>query len=391
VRDVWILGAAMTPFGKQPERSARDLVRSAVSEALAGAGAQPRAVQAAYVGNTLEGLMTGQAMIRGQVALRDSGLMGVPVVNVENSDCSGSTAVHLGWEAVAHGIHDLVLVVGYEKFDHDDPARSYRSLTSYMDLAEVAEIFRSGDPQRAIAPALMAGASMPGEEMPVASRDALVQIAVKNHYHGSLNPLARYRTPVTADEVLAAPTVAAPLTRLMCSAIADGAAALVLGARRNLGDGTAGARIAASRLVSGRGDDMTVPPSISRAILETYEAAAIGPEDLSAVELCDTTAVFELLLYPDLRLCARDAAERMVLDRTTWLGGRLPVNPSGGFLARGNPSGASGVAQVVELAWQLEGRCGQRQVESAKTALAHCGGGWIGSDVAACTLIILSR
>jgi acetyl-CoA acetyltransferase len=391
MRDVWILGAAMTPFGKQPERTARDLVRAAVSEALGQAGLQARRIEAAYVGNALEGQMTGQSMVRAQVALRDSGLMGIPMVNVENADCSGATAMHLGWQAVAHEIHDVVLVVGYEKFDHQDSARSYRSLTANMDLAEVAEIFRSGNPERAIAPALMAGASLPREDMPRHSREALVQVTVKNHFHSSLNPLARYRRPVTEEEVLASPTVAGPLTRLMCSAIADGAACLVLGARRTVGDRTASARIAASRLFTGRGDDMTVPRSISRATMETYEAAAIGPEDLSMVELSDTTAAFEVFLYPDLRLCARDAAERMVLDRTTWLGGRLPVNPSGGYLGRGNPTGATGVAQVVELAWQLEGRCRERQIESPKAGLAHCGGGWIGSDVAACTLTIVSR
>jgi acetyl-CoA acetyltransferase len=381
----------MTRFGKHVDRTARDLVEEAVSCALREAELEPRMVQAVYVGNALDGQISGQAMIRGQVVLRRTGLMGVPMVNVENADASGSSALHLGWQAVASGVYDRVLVVGYEKYDHEDKVRSYQAAVSNMDLAEVAEIFASGDPGRLTAPTLMLGASVADDDTGRITREAMVEVAVKNHYHGSLNPWARHRSPVTAEQVLASRRVAGPLTRLMCSSIADGAACLVLGSTRSLPGRSARAQIVASGLWSGRGDDMRRQMSTVLGVRDMYETAGIGPEDVDVVELADTTASTELYLYAMMDLCEYDEVSRFAIDRVTWLGGRVPVNPSGGMLARGNPSGATGVAQVVELVWQLEGRCGQRQVASPMVALAHCGGGWIGADVGATTVHVLTR
>jgi acetyl-CoA acetyltransferase len=150
-------------------------------------------------------------------------------------------------------------------------------------------------------------------------------------------------------------------------------------------------RIAASVLTSGRGDDDSAPDATTRAVRQAYAIAGLGPEDLDVVELHDATAVAELHLYEQLGLCAPGDAARLVLDRETWLGGRLPVNPSGGLLSRGHPIGATGAAQVVELAWQLQGRCGARQVADARVALAQNGGGWVGTDAAACAAHVLVR
>jgi acetyl-CoA acyltransferase len=157
MKEVWVRGAAMTPFGKHTDRSARDLVEEAVAGALSHAELQPSEVQFVYVANALAGSISGQDCMRAQTVLRKTGLMGVPMVAVENADCSGSTALHLAWQAVAHDVHDCVLVVGYEKFDHTDRQRSYRALNSAMDVSELADVFGpESDSDRSISCSSMA-------------------------------------------------------------------------------------------------------------------------------------------------------------------------------------------------------------------------------------------
>jgi acetyl-CoA acetyltransferase len=386
--DVFVAGAAMTRFGKHLERTARDLVEEAVTGALQDAGVGPDAVGACYVGNAVSGLMNGQESIRGQVVLRNTGLLGVPIVNVENACASSSTALHLAWQAVASGAQDRVLVVGYEKLYDQDRRKSFRAFNASMDLDEMRERFPGGGEERSVFMDLYA--SFPAQSAaagtPSADVEALGMVSVKNHHHGALNPRSQFREEVTLEEVLASRHIAGPLTLLMCSPLSDGAAALVLAARPGSGRR---ARVAASVLTSGRGDDREKPDAARRAVEGAYERAGLGPADLDVVELHDATTVAELQLYEELRLCEPGDAARLVLDRLTWLGGKIPVNPSGGLLARGHPIGATGAAQVVELAWQLEGRCGHRQVPDPKVALAQNGGGWIGTDAAACAVHVL--
>jgi acetyl-CoA acetyltransferase len=389
MRDVWIRGAAMTRFGKLVDRTARDLVEEVVAAGLRDAEVEVHGVQGAYVGNAAAGLVSGQESIRGQVVLRRTGLLGVPVVNVENADASSSTALHLGWQAVAGGLYDCVVVVGYEKLDHKDPSRSRQAFNATMDLTELADVFgpRAGREHTLLSDLL--GAASSGDGRDRFDRDLLAQVSVKNHYHGSLNPCARHQAVLTAEQVLASRTVAGPLTRLMCAPASDGAACLVLCSSDFRHSRPGSVRIAASVLASGRADDLRRPPVTVTAVREAYELAAVGPEDLDVVELHDATAIVELFAYERLGLCPWDGAGRLVREKATWLGGRVPVNPSGGLIARGNPLGATGAAQVVELAWQLQGRCGARQVPSARLALAHSIGGWVGSDVGACCIHVL--
>jgi acetyl-CoA acyltransferase len=391
VRDVWIRGAAVTSFGLHADRSARDLVEEAVDGALADAGVEPHDVQAVFVGNASAGLLSGQESIRGQVVLRRTGLMGLPIVNVENADASSSTALHLAWQAVAGGLRDCAVVLGYEKLDHRDRSRSYRALNATMDLTELADVFgpRAGQERNVLLD--LSGATSSGDGRYRFDRDLLAEVTVKNRYHGSLNPCAHLRAPVTAEQVLSSRTVAGPLTKLMCAPFSDGAACLVLCSADFRRSRPGGVRIVASVLASGRGDDLRRLPSAVAAVREAYEEAAAGPEDLDVVELHDATPIVEMYVYERLALCTQDEVGRLVRDRTTWLGGRLPVNPSGGLIARGHPMGATGAAQVVELAWQLEARCGARQVPSARLGLAYSVGGWVGSDVGACCIHILQR
>lgn len=390
--EVFVSGAAMTSFGRFLERPPRDLVEEAVRDALSDAQITPADVQAAIVGNAVGGLMQGQESIRAQVALRNTGLLGVPMINVENACASSSTAFHLGVQAVAAGTYDCVLVAGYEKLSDPDKTKSFRAFNASMDLDEMRERFGpEAGADRSVFMDLYASMGEDGGAEDDGDVEALGLISVKNHHHGALNPRAQFREEVTLEQVLSARRVAGPLTVLMCSPLSDGAACLVLTsprfARRR---GRDRVRVRASALVSGRGDDGAQPDAVERAARHAYESASVGPTDLDVVELHDATSIAELHLYEQLQLCAPGEGARLVVDGTTWLGGALPVNPSGGLLARGHPIGATGAGQLVELAWQLEGRCGDRQVEGARTALAQNAGGWVGTDAAACTVHVLT-
>jgi acetyl-CoA acetyltransferase len=374
----------MTRFGKHLDRTARDLVEEAVAGALAAAEIEPSAVEAAFVGNAVAGLMSGQESIRGQVVLRNTGVRAVPIVNVENACASSSTALHLGWQAVSAGVYDPVLVAGFEKLYDEDRTKSLRAFNASMDLDELRERFGAdAGTDRSVFMDLYAETSPDDVDT-----EALALVAVKNRHHGSMNELAQFQEQTTVEEVLSSRPVAGPLTVSMCARLCDGAAAVVLGSER-LGGGRV--RIAASALVSGRVDDAEMSPAETRAVGQAYELAGLGPDDLDLVELHDATAVAELELYEKLGLCGPGDAPRLVRDRVTWLGGALPVNASGGLLARGHPIGATGVAQVVELAWQLDGRCGARQVPGARVGLAQNAGGHVGTDAAACAVHVLMR
>jgi acetyl-CoA acetyltransferase len=389
MRSVVIRGAAMTPFGKHPERSGRDLVEEALGAALADAGLQVGDVQAAFVGNAASGLMSGQESIRAQVVLRRTGLMGVPMVNVENACASSSTALHLGWQAVRSSMYDCVVVIGYEKLYDADRARAVQALNASIDLTELADLFNRGaGPERAIFMDLF-GAWSDGRGRDRFDSDVLALVSVKSHLNGSLNPCAQYQQELTVEQVLGSRQVAGPLTVLMCAALSDGAACLVLCAPGFRGGRGRGVKIAASVMVSGRGDDLRQLTAGQRAIRDAETAAGAGVEDVDVIELHDATSIAELALYEELGLCGVGEAGRLVRDRVTWLGGKVPVNPSGGMISRGHPIGATGAAQVVELTWQLQGRCGSRQVPSARLALAQNQGGWVGTDTAACCVHML--
>jgi acetyl-CoA acetyltransferase len=381
----------MTRFGRHVDSRARDLVEEAVAGALGDAELQAHDIQAAYVANALSGVIAGQECMRAQTVLRRTGLMGVPMFNSENADCSGATALHLAWQAVAHEMYDCVLVVGYEKFDHQDRARSMRAVNASMDLSELSDVFGPDSGPDRSAWLQFSGAGASGDHTDLFQPMPMALVSVKNHEHASLNPQAHYREPLTVEQVLASRPIAGPLTLLMCAPLSDGAACVVLCSERFAGGRRGGARIAASVLRSGRGDDRSATFSLRPALQRSYEMAGLGLEDVDVAEVHDVTSVSELVVCAELGLCGPGEPEQLFVDRMTWLGGRLPVNPSGGLLARGHPTGATGIAQVVELTWQLEGRCGPRQVESARVALADNCGGWIGTDVGAGVIHILDR
>jgi acetyl-CoA acetyltransferase len=217
-------------------------------------------------------------------------------------------------------------------------------------------------------------------------------ISAKNSYHGSLNPRAQFREAMTVDEVLAAPMIAEPLTRPMCSPIGDGAAAVVIVSerkKRELGL-TRPVRVSSSVLRSGWDHDAGSEGLSDVCSREAYDEAGLGPRDLSLVELHDASAPAELMGYESIGLCRKGEGSRLIADGETKLGGRIPVSTSGGLLRKGHPIGATGIAQIVEITEQIQGRSGARQVSGAKVGLCHNGGGSIGSDAAAQCVTILT-
>jgi acetyl-CoA acetyltransferase len=404
-----VAGVGMTKFGKHMDRGMKSIGAEAVAAALADAGLDKSDLEAAYVGNAAAGLVTGQECIRGQVVLRDAGIGRIPVINVENACASASTAFNQACAMVSSGCYDVVLALGVEKLYHEDKRKSFAAFSGAVDVEALVEI-KARLAQQAAEKGAEKAASGAGEKRSMfmdiyaasaraymekygATAEDLAGVSAKNSFHGSFNPRAQFMDVLTVEEVLAAPMIAEPLTRPMCSPIGDGAAAAVLVSERKareLGINNP-VRVAASVLRSGwdraKGEE-TVAEVCAR---EAYEAAGMGPEDLSVVELHDASAPAEITTYEKIGLCGEGQGAELIRDGSTKLGGRLPVNTSGGLLRKGHPVGATGIAQIVELTEQLQGRAGKRQVEGAKVALAHNGGGSLGTDAAAMCVTILSR
>jgi acetyl-CoA acetyltransferase len=398
MRDVYVIGAGMTKFEKALEKSLKDLTGTAVLDALQDAGVTPGQVEAAYVGNAVAGLVTGQEMIRGQVLLRPIGFQAIPIFNVENACASASTALHLGWQAVATGIHDIVLCLGAEKLTHEDKTRGMAAIGTAVDVeataaeaAAAAEGTDGGKP-RSYFMDLYAGWTREYMERSGATQAHFAGVVVKNQHNGALNPRAQYGAELTVDEVLADREVVWPLTLRMCSPISDGAAAVILASEEAMQRlGADGPRVLASILVSGNNHDSADPTagSAGRAAKLAYEAAGLGPEDLDCIEVHDATAPAELMIYEYIGLANPGEGPALLDSGATRLGGRVPVNTSGGLLSKGHPIGATGIAQICEATWQLRGLAGGRQVEGAKIAMTQNGGGWLDDDSAAMSVHIL--
>jgi acetyl-CoA acetyltransferase len=366
-----IAGVGMTHFGKHMDTGLKALGAEAVKSALADAGIEQDALQAAYVGNAAAGLVTGQESIRGQVILRSIGLGRIPVVNVENACASASTALHQACAMVTGGLYDLVLALGVEKLYHPDKKKSFGAFSGAVDV-EAMQAIMEGLRKNAEAGGAKSASSGAGEK-----RSMFMDIyAAMARGH-----MEKYGTPMIAE----------PLTRPMCSPIGDGAAAAVVVSEkkaRELGIDRP-VRVVTSVLHSGWDHGIEEMGTVELCAREAFEEAGVGPEDLDVVECHDASAPAEVSAYESMGLCPKGEGGKLIDEGTTRLGGRVPVNTSGGLLRKGHPVGATGIAQIVELTEQLQGRSGERQVEGAKVALAHNGGGTIGTDAAAMCVTIL--
>jgi acetyl-CoA acyltransferase len=384
--EVDIVGVGMHPFGRFPDRSLKDLARTAVIRAVVDAGIGIKDIGAVYSANAMAGVLQGQEMIRGQVVLREVGIERVPVVNVENACASGSTALRQAVLAIRADAADVVLAVGFEKMFVGDRGRTLAALESAADLDVVSG---SGLQFTAVygmrLRKLMALGTL--------SMSDLADVTVKSHANGARNPYAQHQKAVTAEEVLGSRPIADPLTLLMCSSICDGAAAVVV-ARHGRLQGASRPRITirASQAMSGFTAAMGGEAALSQyCAAAAYEEARLGPEDIDVAEVHDAMAPAELLYYEQLGFCQAGCAAELLASGATQLTGRLPVNPSGGLSSRGHPVGATGLAQVAELVWQLRGTAGSRQVVRPRIALAQNSGGWLEGESAASNVHILER
>jgi acetyl-CoA acetyltransferase len=329
--------------------------------------------------------------------------LGLPIINVENACASASSAAYLAAMAVSSGKFDVALVVGAERLTHEDKTRALKALASAIDLEQTdeleAELYgRHDDPvdERPMSPSgslfmdLYASTARAYMERSGATAQDFAAVAVKAHAHGALNPRAQYRNEVTTDEVLHSRMIVDPLTLLMCSPIGDGAAAALFCSEDYVRARECDAvRVRALSLVSGK--DGTAAGGAAVAAQNAYEEAGVGPKDVDVVELHDAAAPAELMLYEDLQLSEPGQGHELLASGATQLGGRVPVNPSGGLLSKGHPVGATGCAQLVELTEQLRGTAGPRQAGTPRIALAENGGGYLGPDLAAAAVTILSR
>lgn len=377
--DALVVGAGMIAFGRHKQSSYAGLAVPAVLTALKQAGVSPQQIEGVWCGNSFGGMLTGQRIAK------DIGIAGVPIVNVDNACSGGATALAEAQQAVREGRHDIVLAVGVDK------------LTQFGGgtLPLVTEDWEVR--QGMVMPALYAMRAHRYLHDRGAGVEDLAEVTVKARRHAALNPYAQYRDAVTVEEVLQSRMIAEPLTLLQCCPTGDGAAAVVVVSEAVRGRlGVPAVRVRASTLHSGTYmagyRDMLYPKITYDCALEAFEEAGVSPQDLNVIELHDAFTVAELVYYEALGLCAPGDGVKLIRDGQTSFGGQVVVNPSGGLLSKGHPVGASGVAQAVEVFWQLTGSAGDRQVPDARLGLTHVtGGGISGLDHGACCIHIFER
>ncbi|HEV3280827.1 MAG TPA: thiolase family protein [Acidimicrobiales bacterium] len=374
---VEIAGVGIHPFGRFADRSVTDLGVEAVAGALADAGTDGVGFDAAFCGTAYGGVASGHKVL-GRL-----GLTGMPIIDVEAGCASGAAALMLAASSIRGGQYRTVMAFGIEKM----PKGIIRS-SFFEPWQEEAGLTSTPAYFAMRAQRLMATSGVTDED--------LAAVVVKNRHHGVGNPDAMFRSEVTADEVLASRMVCPPLRLWMLCSPNEGAAAVVLRRAEPAGTGVRlrasvvtshlpGAVLGESTPMSGLRDD-TIPPPSRRAAEAAYDEAGVGPEDLDLVECQDTDAARELLSYEELGLCPPAGSAALIRDGSTALGGRVPVNVSGGLLSKGEPLGASALGQVVEIVRQLRGQSGARQVEDARVGLAHTIGRGANASV-----VILSR
>ncbi len=409
MREVAIIGAGMTPFGRHPEKGIKELVKGAVEAALADAGLESGRLEAAYVGSAAPGLMTGQEQIKAQVTLSAMGIDTIPMYNVENACASSSSALNLAWTAVGAGLYDCVLVVGFEKLYDENRLKSYMALGTATDIESGEQymidfqkhlgisdqVFSEGaGKQKSVFMDMYAFVTRRYMERYGLTQKHFAQISVKSHKNGALNPNAHYRKEVTLEEVLNSGEVSYPLTRMMCSPVSDGSAAVIICSKEKAArlTGQVPVWIEASVVGSGKlGYDME--DTLTRRVgQKAFETAGIGPEDVDVIEVHDATSPSEIITLLELGICPSEAAAKWIEEGYLEIEGRIPTNTSGGLASKGHPIGATGLGQIHEVVCQLRGTAGPRQVPSRpRIGMTQNGGGILGIDGAAMAYHVLKR
>lgn len=412
MKDIYIVGVGMTPFGRLLDRSVYDMVGEAVGLALKDAGCAAADIGSAFYGTLTNGQFQGQTAIPGPIAMRRLGIEGVPVFTVENACASGSSAFNLAAMALSAGSCDIALAVGAEKMNIPDKAKMFSAFDGGWDVSTVeqnkATLMAMGDgvvpppgsmSERPYSVFMDVYAALCRHHMKTygTTQRQIAAVAAKNHQHSVHNPLSQYHEPCTIEQVLAAPPISYPLTLLMCSPISDGAAAVVLcnaeGLKRLNGARSRAVRVLASVVQTGGTRRLDEPRKIVAylAAVKAYSQAGVSPGDVDVAEVHDATAMGEILNAESLMLApfgeGGPAAERG--DFT--VGGRIPINPSGGLESKGHPIGATGLGQIHELVTQLRGEAGKRQVDNARIAIQENGGGLYGIEEAVVAVSIFAR
>ena len=406
-QNAYIAGVGMTPFGKHQDRTLKSLTQEAVAAALQDAGVDAKQLEAAYFGTAATAVTVGQVMVPGQVALREMGIGRIPVVNVENACASAATAFQQACTMVTAGLYDVVLAIGSEKLYCEDREKTFSVFTGAVDFESFDEVSdalyerieaagihtEAAGGNRSLFMDIYAAWALGHMREYGTTREDFAAVSAKTSFHGSLNPKAQFREELTVEQVLGAREISYPLTLAMCSPIGDGSAAAVIvsekvAQRLGMNDMV---KVRTSVLRSGWDIGENEPGVTEVVAKEAYEEAGIGPEDLDVIELHDASSPAELMYYESLGLCPKGEGARFINEGHSRLGGKTPVNPSGGLLRKGHPVGATGLAQIAELTDQLRGRADKRQVSGARVALAENGGGYIGSDAAAMVISVLEK
>jgi acetyl-CoA C-acetyltransferase len=373
MRPVSIIATGMTPFGVFPELSIRQLASEAGKQCLQSGGIAPEQVEAFYLGNFAGPSFAGQNHLAPYVASA-LGLRGIPATRFEAACASGGSAFFHAFSAVAAGLYDLVLVVGVEKMTSQTTARTTDILAAAGELS--GEV-KAG----ATFPALFAMIAQRHMHQYGTSREHLAAVAVKNHANGVKNPLAHMRKTITMEQALAARMIAEPLGLYDCSLISDGAAAVAVCATERAGEfsgkpvSVRAVAQASDDLALDQKEDITTFPAVSAAAKKAYRMAGAGPGEIDFAELHDCFTIAEIIALEDLGFVPRGQGGPATLAGLTAPGGGKPVNSSGGLKSKGHPVGATGVAQLCEVASQLRGECGERQLSNVRIGLAQNLGG----------------
>ncbi len=377
--EVYVVGTDMIKFGRFPDRGVADLGAEAALLALDDCGLSINDMQALYCGNLGE----ASAMV-GQRVLRQIGQTGIPVVNTANACATGATAFREGWMAIKAGVYDVVLCVGVEQM-----GRGLLGGGGGGSGIPTEGLLGSGT-----MPSVFAQVGLEHTRKYGTTFEQFAKVSVKNHHHSTLNSKAMYQKETPLEEVMGAEMISYPNTKLMCSVNVDGSAAAVLCSEKKakeLGLMGRAVKVRASALTSdpysSRNIAMPDFNAVTRLAAKTaYEMAGLGPDDIDLIELHDCFATAEIVHYENLGLCKDGEAGQLIDSGETGLGGRIPVNVSGGLLSKGHPLGATGIANVYEVTTHLRGEAGPRQVEGAKIGLTHVVG--MGS---ACAVHILEK
>ena len=365
MRDVYILGVGTTACGRFPDKPAHVLGREAAWAAIKDAGIEPRKIEIAFCGHVYQGMGVGQR------TLKEIGLVGQPIINVEGACGSGTLSFWEAWRSISYGQYNVALALGVENLSR---ILSGGPLPLEEDDIEVAQGMGM--------PALYAMRAKRYMEEYGVTPEQLAKVVVKSRRHAALNPIAQYRKEMTIEEVLNSPMIADPLTRNQCCPVGDASAAAVLCSGELVDRLAKKMPIKVLGCVAQSGkysspEKLTCDPSenVARTSGMAYDMAGLGPEDMDVAEIHDAFSIAEMLVYEALGFCEKGSGVRLIEEERTSLGGDIVVNPGGGLLSRGHPVGATGLLQTAEIVWQLRGEAGTRQVKDAKVGIIETMGG----------------